>query len=489
MARRSTATSGEAVWRIRTQGRDHARSTAVRVRRLRAGGSSRWPTHQGLGRRLGIGADLRESDGGRVEASTPAGGEVANSWFGSPPWTRRECATSCEGRLNDGKGHRATAVLSQTHDDQQRAGLVSDPFCPQLHDSPFDYSKCFHADSARTSASTHPPNQKRGSRRALGHDSGRSLPPAVQERPANVRRHLSEVIADVRFDVLVRLRLPWFTNKEHHDGIDRRMGRHGGQAETGSAANRPRPARGRRGRSARSSIAACVTPTFRCSTTNGAFRNYPAVLGHEVIGRVVAVGPAAKGLTVGQRVGIGWTAGSCMHCRQCMSGDQHLCLQAQPTIVGHRGGFASRVRSHWAWALPLPERLNFAEAGPLLVRRHHRLQSAGDVRQADQPRRHRGHRRPGPHGRQVRRRLWLRRDGLHLQRKQVRRGPRLRRQPRRLEPRFGRDQEAGRHVRSADRDGERHARLGGADRLARPERPDARRRRGARSRSRSRPFR
>ena len=93
---------------------------------------------------------------------------------------------------------------------------------------------------------------------------------------------------------------------------------------------------------------------------------FPAVLGHEAVGRVVEVGAAAKGLKVGQRVGIGWTAGSCMHCRQCMSGDQHLCLQAQPTIVGHRGGFASHVRAHWAWAIPLPEKLNFAEAGPLL---------------------------------------------------------------------------------------------------------------------------
>jgi uncharacterized zinc-type alcohol dehydrogenase-like protein len=36
------------------------------------------------------------------------------------------------------------------------------------------------------------------------------------------------------------------------------------------------------------------------------------------------------------------------------------------TIVGHRGGFASHIRSHWAWAFPLPEKLNFADAGPLL---------------------------------------------------------------------------------------------------------------------------
>jgi uncharacterized zinc-type alcohol dehydrogenase-like protein len=93
---------------------------------------------------------------------------------------------------------------------------------------------------------------------------------------------------------------------------------------------------------------------------------YPAVLGHEVVGRVTAVGPATKGVKVGQQVGVGWTAASCMHCRQCMSGDQHLCVNAQFTIVGHRGGFASRVRCHWAWAVPLPEGLNYAEAGPLL---------------------------------------------------------------------------------------------------------------------------
>ncbi len=93
---------------------------------------------------------------------------------------------------------------------------------------------------------------------------------------------------------------------------------------------------------------------------------YPAVLGHEVVGRVVEVGSAAKGLTVGQRVGIGWNSGSCMHCRPCKSGEQHLCAQAQPTIIGHRGGFSDRVRAHWAWTIPLPATLNVADAGPLL---------------------------------------------------------------------------------------------------------------------------
>jgi alcohol/geraniol dehydrogenase (NADP+) len=93
---------------------------------------------------------------------------------------------------------------------------------------------------------------------------------------------------------------------------------------------------------------------------------YPSILGHEVIGRITALGPNTKGLQVGQRVGVGWNSGSCMHCRQCMSGNHHLCPQVQPTIIGHRGGFASHLRSHWAWAIPLPDRLELADAGPLL---------------------------------------------------------------------------------------------------------------------------
>ena len=93
--------------------------------------------------------------------------------------------------------------------------------------------------------------------------------------------------------------------------------------------------------------------------------SYPLVAGHEVVGRVVALGSAAKGLQVGQRVGVGWTSASCMHCGCCLGGDQHLCSSLRPTIVGHHGGFADRVRAHWAWTLPLPEGLRAEAAGPL----------------------------------------------------------------------------------------------------------------------------
>jgi len=93
---------------------------------------------------------------------------------------------------------------------------------------------------------------------------------------------------------------------------------------------------------------------------------YPAILGHEVVGRVTAIGANAKRIKVGQRVGVGWNSGSCMHCRQCMSGSHHLCPEVQPTILGHRGGFATHMRAHWAWTIPLPEKLSSADAGPLL---------------------------------------------------------------------------------------------------------------------------
>jgi uncharacterized zinc-type alcohol dehydrogenase-like protein len=54
-----------------------------------------------------------------------------------------------------------------------------------------------------------------------------------------------------------------------------------------------------------------------------------------------------------------------MHCRSCIGGEQHLCASTEETIVGRHGGFAERVRTHWAWAFPLPEGLDAGAAGPL----------------------------------------------------------------------------------------------------------------------------
>lgn len=93
---------------------------------------------------------------------------------------------------------------------------------------------------------------------------------------------------------------------------------------------------------------------------------FPFVAGHEATGTVVALGSGARGLQLGQRVGVGWSAYSCLSCPQCIAGDHNLCPTAQGTIVGRHGGFADRLRAQWTWVRPLPDALDLATAGPLL---------------------------------------------------------------------------------------------------------------------------
>jgi uncharacterized zinc-type alcohol dehydrogenase-like protein len=63
---------------------------------------------------------------------------------------------------------------------------------------------------------------------------------------------------------------------------------------------------------------------------------------------------------------VGWNSSSCLHCHECLSGHQNLCAEAVPTIIGHQGGFADRIRAHWVWTIPFPESLDSSIAGPLL---------------------------------------------------------------------------------------------------------------------------
>lgn len=93
---------------------------------------------------------------------------------------------------------------------------------------------------------------------------------------------------------------------------------------------------------------------------------YPVIAGHEVIGRVLRLGSQTKGLKIGQRVGLGWTAETCEHCTSCLQGERVFCRDLKPTIVGHAGGFANKVRAAWQWVIPLPEQLDPISAGPLL---------------------------------------------------------------------------------------------------------------------------
>jgi alcohol/geraniol dehydrogenase (NADP+) len=92
---------------------------------------------------------------------------------------------------------------------------------------------------------------------------------------------------------------------------------------------------------------------------------YPFVPGHEIVGTIIAKGSGVSHLEIGQRVGVGWHAGSCMHCHQCMSGNHNLCQAAEQTIVGRHGGFADITRASGAWAIPIPESVDPISAGPL----------------------------------------------------------------------------------------------------------------------------
>ena len=92
---------------------------------------------------------------------------------------------------------------------------------------------------------------------------------------------------------------------------------------------------------------------------------YPFVPGHEAVGKVVAAGEHAKLVKVGQTVGLGWNAGSCLHCHPCLTGDHNMCANLEQTMIGRHGAYATRVRCHWIWATPIPEGIDLAKAGPL----------------------------------------------------------------------------------------------------------------------------
>ncbi|MBC9909949.1 NADPH-dependent aldehyde reductase Ahr [Chitinophaga varians] len=93
---------------------------------------------------------------------------------------------------------------------------------------------------------------------------------------------------------------------------------------------------------------------------------YPLVPGHEIVGEVIRVGNHAKGIRVGDKVGLSWFSESCMHCRHCLEGNQQLCADAEQVVIDRHGGFADIVRGHWSWVIPLPKNIDMAKAGPLL---------------------------------------------------------------------------------------------------------------------------
>jgi propanol-preferring alcohol dehydrogenase len=92
----------------------------------------------------------------------------------------------------------------------------------------------------------------------------------------------------------------------------------------------------------------------------------PIVPGPEIVGRVVALGPAAEGFAIGDRVGVPWLGGTDGTCFYCTHGMENLC--DRPTFTGFTrdGGYASHVLADSRFCLPIPEKFEDVEAAPLL---------------------------------------------------------------------------------------------------------------------------
>ena len=90
------------------------------------------------------------------------------------------------------------------------------------------------------------------------------------------------------------------------------------------------------------------------------------VPGHQIVGRVDAVGSGAGRFAVGERIGVAWLRETCGRCRHCVAGRENLCEQARFTGYHENGGYADYALVREAFAYPIPEGLAPATATPLL---------------------------------------------------------------------------------------------------------------------------
>jgi propanol-preferring alcohol dehydrogenase len=92
----------------------------------------------------------------------------------------------------------------------------------------------------------------------------------------------------------------------------------------------------------------------------------PIVPGHEIVGRVAALGEGVAGFRPGARVGVPWLGATCGICPYCRSGRENLC--DAPTFTGYTrdGGYASHAVADARYCFPLPEEGEAAALAPLL---------------------------------------------------------------------------------------------------------------------------
>lgn len=92
----------------------------------------------------------------------------------------------------------------------------------------------------------------------------------------------------------------------------------------------------------------------------------PLILGHQIVGRVDALGPGTGRFAPGARVGVAWLHWTCGECRYCQRGRENLCEQALFTGYQVDGGFTEYTLAPEAFIYPIPEGFSDEEAAPLL---------------------------------------------------------------------------------------------------------------------------
>ncbi|WP_367026150.1 zinc-dependent alcohol dehydrogenase family protein [Methylococcus sp. ANG] len=92
----------------------------------------------------------------------------------------------------------------------------------------------------------------------------------------------------------------------------------------------------------------------------------PVVPGHQVVGRIAALGAGVTGFAVGDRVGVAWIFSACGECEYCRSGRENLCSGFRATGRDADGGYAEYMKAPAAFVVRIPEVFTDLEAAPLL---------------------------------------------------------------------------------------------------------------------------
>src|SRR5438128_7766590 len=115
-------------------------------------------------------------------------------------------------------------------------------------------------------------------------------------------------------------------------------------------------------------VEACGVCHSDALTVEGGFSGltFRRVPGHEVIGKIEAIGPGVQGWKEGQRVGVGFMGGHCGHCENCRRGDFVNCQNQPISGVHSDGGYAEMMIAQASGLAAVPDDLLPTEAAPLL---------------------------------------------------------------------------------------------------------------------------